>query len=92
MEDAIKEAAVFTVPDGQGSRIIEAAVIPKPDATVDAAGLTAHAAERLARYAVPTRLEIVDDFPRTSTGKIDRRRLQASAEATAVASGTQDGK
>ena len=33
------------------------------------------AGERLPRYMVPTRFEIVDSLPRTPTGKIDRRRL-----------------
>ena len=78
--DDVKEAAVFAVPDGEASRKIEAAVITRPESPVDAADLTRHAAGRLARYAVPTRFEIVDSFPRTSTGKIDRRRLQTAAE------------
>jgi len=37
--------------------------------------LRRHVARRLPRYMVPTQLEIVDELPRTSTGKIDRQRL-----------------
>jgi len=33
----------------------------------------------LPSYAIPTKIIISDDFPRTSTGKINRRELQERA-------------
>ena len=38
------------------------------------------AAESLPKYALPTILNIVDTLPRTTSGKIDRRRLQSQAQ------------
>ena len=75
----VEQAAVYTVPDGQGSHLIEAAVVPRAGVTPGAAELMEHLAGRLPPYALPARLTVTEDFPRTSTGKIDRRTLQAQA-------------
>lgn len=75
----VEEAAVYPIPDGQGSNLIEAAVIPKQGKNLSESELMVHVAEKLPTYAKPARIEIVSDFPRTSTGKIDRRELQALA-------------
>jgi acyl-coenzyme A synthetase/AMP-(fatty) acid ligase len=82
--EAVEEAAVYPVPDGQGSNLIEAAVVPKPGAAVESARLMEHLAGRLPPYALPARLTVTPDFPRTSTGKIDRRALQARAGQAAA--------
>jgi acyl-CoA synthetase (AMP-forming)/AMP-acid ligase II len=75
----VEEAAVFAVPDGQGSNLIEAHVILKPGEELTTAHLIDYLAGRLPPYAVPAQLAIAADFPRTSTGKIDRRALQTSS-------------
>lgn len=77
----VHEAAVYPVPDGQGSNLIEASVVLVDGAAVDADGLIAHLAGLLPAYALPNQITIAADFPRTSTGKIDRRELQARAVA-----------
>jgi amino acid adenylation domain-containing protein len=77
----VEEAAVYTVPDGQGSSLIEASVIPKQGFSLTVEDLVGHLRDRLPPYAIPIRMDIVDDFPRTSTGKIERRELQARAAA-----------
>lgn len=79
--EGVEAAAVFPVPDGEGSQYIEAAVMAKADATLHIADLTKHAAAHLPPYAVPEQMAIVSQFPQTSTGKIDRRQLQAQAAA-----------
>jgi len=73
----VEEAAAFAVPDGQGSNLIEAAVTAKGGAAVEADSVLNHVAERLPSYAVPNKLRVIEKFPRTSTGKINRRELQA---------------
>ena len=78
--DGVQEAAVYTVPDGQGSNLIEASAIPKPDWPLTEAELVEHIAGLLPKYALPVKIDIVDTFPRTSTGKINRRELQARAK------------
>ncbi len=75
----VEEAAAFPLPDGQGSQWIAAAVTARNGTRMTADEIVRHAAERLPPYALPVRLEIVDRFPRTSTGKIDRRELQQRA-------------
>jgi amino acid adenylation domain-containing protein len=76
---AVEEAAVFPVPDGEGSQRIEAAVILRNGSVVPAAELIRHGKEHLPWYALPLKIEPVAAFPRTTSGKIDRRALQARA-------------
>ncbi|MDJ0698381.1 MAG: amino acid adenylation domain-containing protein [Woeseiaceae bacterium] len=72
---SVSEAAAFAVPDDQGSKKIVAAVKLSDDESVATAALTRHASTRLPGYALPQQLFIVDEFPRTSSGKIDRNEL-----------------
>jgi acyl-CoA synthetase (AMP-forming)/AMP-acid ligase II len=76
--DAVEEAAAYTVPDAEGSSLIEAAVTAKTGAALTADLVLSHAAGRLPTYAVPARVTVWEAFPRTSTGKIDRRALAAN--------------
>jgi acyl-coenzyme A synthetase/AMP-(fatty) acid ligase len=79
--ESVAEAAVYPVPDGQGSNLIEAAVTGRDGVEADAAVLSNHVADRVPPYAVPAKIWIIEAFPRTSTGKIDRRALQAMTRA-----------
>ncbi len=74
--EQVEETAVFPVPDADGSQQIWAAVIVKNGTRIAASDLLKHAAGQLPRYAVPSNIDFLDDFPRTSSGKIDRRTLQ----------------
>jgi acyl-coenzyme A synthetase/AMP-(fatty) acid ligase len=77
--DNVEEAAVYPIPDGQGSNLIAASVIPVQGAALTESELVEHLGKRLPPYAVPVEIEFASDFPRTSTGKINRRELQAAA-------------
>jgi acyl-coenzyme A synthetase/AMP-(fatty) acid ligase len=80
--ELVQEAAVYPIPDGEGSNLIEAAVIAKEGATgLSSNQLETHLAAKLPPYAIPVNIIITNDFPRTSTGKINRRELQAQAIA-----------
>jgi len=72
----VAEAAVFPVPDGEGSNLIEAAVIPKVEMDLSTDVLFFELGKKLPPYAIPSAIHIRSDFPRTSTGKIERRSLQ----------------
>lgn len=74
---AVEEAAAFPIPDGEGSNLIEAAVTAKQGAVAEADEVLNLAAERLPSYALPVKVHVLEAFPRTSTGKIDRRQLQS---------------
>ena len=75
----VEEAAAYGVPLEEGAHQIEAAVILKPEARVDETVLKRQVGERLPGYAVPERVAIATTFPRTTSGKIDRRTLQTQA-------------
>lgn len=75
----VKEAATYAVPHESGSYQIEASVILKPEAQLSEADIKRYVAERLPAYAVPQMLVIATMFPRTGTGKIDRKALQQAA-------------
>ena len=81
----VKQAAVVGMPDRRLGEVAMAFVQLHDDAKIDAAELTAFCRARMADYKVPRKVSFVQDFPRTSTGKIQRFILsrQAQDEATA---------
>jgi acyl-CoA synthetase (AMP-forming)/AMP-acid ligase II len=79
----VAEVAVVGVPDPIYEEEIKAFVLLRPGetpATVPPAELFAHCATRLAPYKVPRYLEYREEFPRTPTWRVQKRRL-ASGEA-----------
>jgi amino acid adenylation domain-containing protein len=76
---AVEEVAVFATADNEGSHRIEAAAILKPEYAADAGALLRFAADQLPAYAVPRSIQIYDSFPRTASGKIDRKALATQA-------------
>ena len=51
-------------------------MIPRPDASLSLAELTAWSRDRMANYKVPRHLFLVSDFPRTPLGKIQKFMLR----------------
>ena len=80
--DRIADAAVVGVRDADGQEIPKAFVVPRPDADLDAAEVTAFVAQRVAAYKKVRAVEFVDAIPRSPSGKILRRELRAR-DATA---------
>jgi fatty-acyl-CoA synthase len=83
--DGIAEAAVIGVTDARWGERPIAVVKRSGDAapTLEAINAVIGAAVargELSRYALLDRLEIVDEMPRTSVGKIDRKALRARFE------------
>lgn len=70
----VAEAAVIGVDDEQYGQRLVAFVRLSGAATPDA--LKAYVRENLANYKVPREITVLDELPRNSTGKIDRRQLQ----------------
>lgn len=75
----VEEASAFSVSLEQGHSAIQAAVTLLPEASVGADELRAHLAERLPSYSIPDTIDIVQEFPRTSSGKINWKRLSEEA-------------
>ncbi|WP_396913529.1 AMP-binding protein, partial [Mycolicibacterium sp.] len=70
----VAEAAVIGVDDEQYGQRLVAFVRVSGAATPD--DLKAYVRENLANYKVPREITVLDELPRNSTGKIDRRQLQ----------------
>ncbi len=71
---AVSEAAVVGGPDPYWGECLHAYVVPRQ--TIAEATLLGYCRERLAKYKIPSTLEIVDALPRTSVGKIDKLPLK----------------
>ena len=70
----VEEAACVLSRNAEGDRL-HLLVTVKPGLDCDVDHLRAYAAEHLPGYAVPEYIDVVPAFPRTSTGKIDRTRM-----------------
>lgn len=76
--DGVDDAAVVSVPDGLGSEAVGAAVV----APTGSRAVLRHAvAEHVGAHAVPRRLVVLPELPRTATGKVDRQALRALLDA-----------
>jgi fatty-acyl-CoA synthase len=73
---AVAEVAVIGVPDEKWGEAVVAVVALKPGATLDLEALRAFATEKLARYKLPRRLEIVSALPRNPAGKVLKFELR----------------
>ncbi len=73
---AVREAAVVGVPDAYRGESVKAFVSLREGESTDEAELIAFCRDRMAAYKYPRAVEIVDDLPKTATGKILRRALR----------------
>lgn len=73
---AVREAAVVGVPDAYRGETVKAFVSLKPAVTASPEQLIAFAKERMAAFKYPREVEVVDEIPKTVTGKVLRRELR----------------
>jgi amino acid adenylation domain-containing protein len=88
--EAVAETAVYPLSDSHGGLKLEAAVVVRQGMEILAEELKRHVTALLPAYAVPDTFAIHDRFPRTGSGKIDRRALQAVAQSNGDQPGEQD--
>jgi len=74
---AVKEAAVIGVPDEQWGEAVKCFVILRSGSEVTTEDLRSFCRQYLAGYKIPKSFEFVDDFPRTSLGKVAKKTLRA---------------
>ncbi|MGI6549789.1 MAG: long-chain-fatty-acid--CoA ligase [Syntrophomonadales bacterium] len=73
----VLEACTVGVPNLKQGESVKAYVVLKPGESLTAEEVIAYCRERLAPYKVPSQVEFIDELPRTSVGKPDRKALQA---------------
>jgi long-chain acyl-CoA synthetase len=83
----IAEAAVFGVPDPLAFEAVAAFVVPAAGRTVDARTVQTWVNTRMADYAVPRFVRVVDTIPRNRTGKVDKIGLRQALVAELEAAG-----
>jgi long-chain acyl-CoA synthetase len=72
----VGEVAVVGLPDERWGEAVTAVIVPEPGATPSGEELIAFARHRLAGYKLPRRVVLVDELPRTPSGKVLKRELR----------------
>lgn len=72
----VVEAAVVGVPDEKWQERPLACVVLRPGASVDATTLRDFLATKIARWQLPERWSFIEQVPRTSVGKFDKKVLR----------------
>jgi fatty-acyl-CoA synthase len=73
---AVREAAVIARPDERWGERPLACVVPEEGETLTLEELCEHLAPRVAKWWLPDALEIVEEVPKTSVGKFDKKVLR----------------
>lgn len=73
----VLEACTVGIPDPKRGETVKAFIVVKTGETLTVEEVIAHCKESLTGYKVPTLVEFIDEVPRTSVGKPDRKVLQA---------------
>ena len=68
--------AVGPIADEVKGELAKAYIVPKKNSSPSADSIMDYCREHLAAYKVPRAVQFVDDFPKTSSGKIMRRKLR----------------
>jgi fatty-acyl-CoA synthase len=76
----VVEASVIGVPDPRWQERPLACVVRKSNSSVDAETLAAFLGEQVAKWQVPERWSFIDEVPKTSVGKFDKKVLRARHE------------
>ncbi|NPV11086.1 MAG: long-chain fatty acid--CoA ligase [Ignavibacteria bacterium] len=71
----IQEVAVIGVPDEKWGEVGKAFIKLKEGASISSEELRKYCEGNLARYKIPKYFEMIDEIPKSETGKIDRKTL-----------------
>ncbi|MGM1016658.1 MAG: long-chain-fatty-acid--CoA ligase [Actinomycetota bacterium] len=72
----VADAAVVSLPRGDGAEMVAAAVVVRDGAVFEAEALRDYCRTRLAAYKVPRQVVAMDDLPRSLIGKVLRKDVR----------------
>jgi fatty-acyl-CoA synthase len=75
----VADVQVIGVPDERYGEELMAWVIPRRDAALDPDALRAYCQGRIAHFKIPRYVKLVDAFPMTVTGKVQKFRMRETA-------------
>ena len=73
---AVLEAAVIGIPDEKWGEAPKAFVVLRQGEQADEDELIKHVKSKIARYKAPKVVEVIDELPKTSTGKVQKFELR----------------
>ena len=74
--EKVKEAAICVIENSKGEKQLLAAVLLKIGVHIEINELMGYCRSQLPVYALPSEISILDDFPRTGSGKIDLTKIK----------------
>jgi len=83
--DAVRETVVLATGESVADRKLVAYVVPQAGAELSLGELRAHLKETLPDFMVPSAFVVLDEFPLTPNGKVDRKALPAPDEEQRLA-------
>jgi acyl-CoA synthetase (AMP-forming)/AMP-acid ligase II len=78
----VAACAVIGLPDAEWGERVHAVVVPKPGDTATAEAIQEHCRQLIAGYKVPRSWSFVDALPLSSAGKVLKRELRRTTDAT----------
>ena len=85
---AVSKAQVIGVPDPRLSEVACACIVTEPGMTLTDTELSDFCRGRMASFKIPRHIMVVEDYPMTSSGKVQKYRLrQLAAERLGLAGG-----
>ncbi|WP_435153051.1 long-chain-fatty-acid--CoA ligase [Haladaptatus sp. DFWS20] len=77
--EAVADAAVVGIPDERRNETVKAFVVPVPDTDVTPEEIQEFCLDKLAAYKHPREIALVEELPRTTTGKVQKFELVEQA-------------
>ena len=77
----VKDVSVIGVPDERYGEELCAWIVPQPGATVDVASVQEFCKGKIAHYKIPRYVKIVEVFPMTVTGKVQKFKMREASIA-----------
>jgi fatty-acyl-CoA synthase len=78
---AVLDVSVYGVADAFFGEEVAASIRTRPGHTIRAPDVMAFCERRLARFKVPRHVRVVESFPMTASGKVQKYKLRATHEA-----------